>query len=146
MMEIEALQYKGFRNLKDDNGNVTGFQVGIRFVAYRGPWLSQFRFGFVEVDGEKYGPDVCTFLIRGIEYTYDEILKPESWRVKVLTSEPIYIHVKKPGGLSMGTHHVFVLFSEIASYIPERMDDINNEMNISRHKNDPAFTRDMIIV
>ena len=127
MMEIEALQYKGFRNLKNENGDVTGFQVGIRFVAYRGPWLSQFRFGYVKVDDVKYGPEDCTFLIRGAEYTYDEILRPESWRVKVQLNEPIYIHVKKEGGLSIGSLRVSVLFSETASYIPECMDAIKSE-------------------
>ena len=50
MLEMEALQYKGFRNLKK-NDETVGFQVGIRFVAYRGPWLSQFRFKYVKVDG-----------------------------------------------------------------------------------------------
>lgn len=146
MMEMEALQYKGFRNLKNEKGEVTGFQVAIRFVAYRGPWLSQFRFAYVKVDDVEYGPKDCTFLIKGIEYTYDEILKPESWRVKVQLTEPIYIHIKKPGGLETGSHHVSVAFSEIASYIPERMDDINSEMAQRRYANDPAYNRDMIIV
>ena len=71
MLELEAVQYKGFRNLYDEDGKAWGFQVGIRFVAYRGPWLSQFRFGDVTVDGEVFGPDLCTFTVGGIEYTYD---------------------------------------------------------------------------
>jgi hypothetical protein len=146
MMEIEALQYKGFRNLKNENGDVWGFQVGIRFVAYRGPWLSQFRFAYVKVDDVEYGPDVCTFFVNGVEYTYAEMLKPENWRVKVQMQAPIYIHVKKEGGLAMGCHRVSVKFSEIASYIPERMDDINSEMFEMMHGNDPAYNRDMIIV
>ena len=139
MLEMEAVQYKGFRNLYE-NGEAVGFQVGIRFVAYRGPWLSQFRFKHVKVDDEVFGADVCTFVVGGIEYTYDEMASLN--RVKWPLKEAVYVRVKKPGGLAQGSHKVQVIFWEIASYIPERMDEMSGEM----HNEDPAYNREMIIV
>lgn len=141
MLEMEAIQYKGFRNIKK-NGEVTGFQVGIRFVAYRGPWLSQFRFKYVKVDGEKFGPDACTFLLHGIEYTYEEML--QDWHVKWNLQDVCYIHVRKPGGLESGNHRVQVIFKEIASYLPPRVDTVLDMTE--DFPEDEKNTREMIIV
>ncbi len=141
MLEMEAIQYKGFRNIKE-NDEVTGFQVGIRFVAYRGPWLSQFRFKYVKVDGEKFGPDKCTFFLHGVEYTYEEML--QDWRVKWNLQDVCYIHVKKPGGLSSGNHKVQVVYREIASYLPPRIDSEWEETE--EIPENPSNTREMIIV
>ncbi len=138
MLEMEAIQYKGFRNIQKD-GETVGFQVGIRFVTYRGPWLSQFRFKHVKVDDEIFGPEDCTFLLNGIEYTYDEML--EDWRVKWHLQDVCYIRVKKPGGLASGSHHVDVIFWEIASYLPPRLDTVKEDL-----VEDPSTARDMIIV
>lgn len=141
MMEMEAIQYKGFRNLKKDD-EVIGFQVGIRFVAYRGPWLSQFRFKFVKVDGVEYGPDVCTFTLHGVEYTYEEML--QDWRVKWNLQDVCYIKVKKPGGLESGNHKVQVIFWEVASYLPPEFDTMRESK--TEWPEDPSNTREMIIV
>ena len=144
MLELEALQYKGFRNLYNDAGEAIGFQVGIRFVAYRGPWLSQFRFDNVTVDGERFGADKCTFLISGVEYTYDEMLK--LGRVKWPLKEAIMIRVQKPGGLAQGNHTVSALYKEVASYVPARMDEIDPDRPVFGHSEATGFTRDFIIV
>jgi len=138
MLEMEAIQYKGFRNLYNEAGEAVGFQVAIRFVAYRGPWLSQFRFGFVEVDGERFGPDKCTFIINGVEYTYDEMAT--LGRVKWPLKEACTILVKKPGGLAQGLHKVVIPFKEVASYIPARMDDLPEDGGFF------VQSREMIIV
>ena len=146
MLELEAVQYKGFRNLYNDDGEAIGFQVGIRFVAYRGPWLSQFRFGNITVDGEKFGADKCTFVIGGVEYTYDEML--QLGRVKWPLKEAMTIKVKKPGGLAQGNHTVSVLYGEVASYIPGDA----GELDVTRpagghgHSEEFGFVREMIIV
>ena len=139
MLEKEVIQHKGFRNLTE-NGEVTGFQVCIRQKVYRGTWLSQFRFDHLSVDGVKYGPEDCTFTISGIEYTYDEMAKYD--RVMWPIDEMCYIHVRKPGGLSQGAHTVHVNYWEIRSYLPERMDTENREMN----ERNPAMTRELILV
>lgn len=140
MLEMEAIQYKGFRNLKKGD-EITGFQVGIRFVAYRGPWLSQFRFKHIKVDGVEYGADVCTFCLHGVEYTYEEML--QDWHVKWNLQDVCYIRVRKPGGLPSGSHRVQVVFWEIASYIPPFLDELRMHQDVPEDENN---TREMIIV
>ncbi|MDE6998361.1 MAG: D-mannonate dehydratase [Oscillospiraceae bacterium] len=137
MLEMEAVQYKGFRNLYDENGEAVGFQVCIRFSAYRGPWLSQFRFRNITVDGEVFGPEVCTFTHSGIEYTYEEMLN--AGFVKWQLDDVGIVKVRKPGGLSQGSHTVSADFSEIASYLPPFLD----EMGGYGH---PVVPRELIIV
>ena len=144
MLELEAVQYKGFRNLYNDAGEAIGFQVGIRFVAYRGPWLSQFRFGNITVDGEKFGADKCTFVLGGVEYTYDEML--QLGRVKWPLKEACIVRVQKPGGLTQGRHTVSALFKEVASYVPARMDEIPEDGMMFGHSEAQGYTRTMIIV
>ena len=77
---------------------------------------------------------------------YEEMLKPENWRVKVLIDQPIYIHVKKPGGLAMGSHQVSVLFKEVASYVPARMDEIDEANFFRMPGSETSYSRKMIIV
>ncbi len=144
MLEIEAVQYKGFRNLYNENGEAIGFQVAIRFVAYRGPWLSQFRFGYISVDGEKFREDVCTFVISGVEYTYEEMLK--LGRVKWPLKEAVVVRVKKPGGLAQGNHTVSALYKEVASYVPSRLDEIDENAPAFGHSEAQGYTREMLIV
>ena len=125
MLEMENIQYKGFRNIVKD-GETEGFQVGIRFVSYRGPWLSQFRFKHVKIDDEIFGPDVCTFVLNGIEYTYEEML--QDWRQKWHLQDVCYILVK-------------VFSWEIASFLPPRLDTLKEGMD-----EDPSTARVIIIV
>lgn len=137
MLEMEAVQYKGFRNLYNENGEATGFQVCIRFVGYRGPWLSQFRFKNITVDDEVFGPEVCTFTHGGIEYTYEEMLA--AGFVKWQLNDVGIVKVKRPGGLSQGSHMVSAEFSEIASYLPPFLDERGGYTH-------PVEKREMIIV
>ena len=144
MLELEAIQYKGFRNLYNNAGETIGFQVPIRFVAYRGPWLSQFRFAYIEVDGVKYRSDVCTFVISGVEYTYEETFN--LGRVKWPLKEAVVVRISKPGGLAQGMHTVSARFEEIASYIPFRGDEIDENAPQHGHSEATGFTRSMLIV
>ena len=50
-MEKQVIQSVGFRNIKDDSGNVTGFQFKVRLPYYRGIFLSQIRPGTLYIDG-----------------------------------------------------------------------------------------------
>ena len=139
MLEMEALQYKGFRNIIE-NGEAVGFQVCIRFVAYRGPWFGQFRFGNIIVDGEEFGRDVCTFTLGGVEYTFDEMM--DNPFLKWQLNDVCTVRVRKAGGLSQGSHTVTANFSEIASYLPPRLDAFAGYAR----PGDTAFTRELIIV
>ncbi len=144
MLEYEGVQYKGFRNLYNEDGEAIGFQVGIRLIAYRGAWLSQFRFAYVEVDGEKFRADKCTFVVSGVEYTYEETFN--LGRVKWPLDEAMIIRVQKPGGLSQGSHTVSALYSEIASYGPGDWGEIDENNRRRGHSESFGYTREMIIV
>ena len=52
MLEKQIIQYIGFRNTYDENGEATGFEFRMRLNYYRGVWLSQLRLGSIIVDGE----------------------------------------------------------------------------------------------
>ena len=125
LLERDVIQQKGFRNLTDEAGNIWGFQVCIRQKVYRGTWLSQFRFDHLAVDGEKFGPDDCTFTISGVEYTYAEMAKYD--RVMWPIDEMCFIKVKKPGGLKQGYHDVKIRFTNSSSYMPPFMDIFKDE-------------------
>ena len=144
MLEYEGVQYKGFRNLYNEDGEAIGFQVGIRLITYRGAWLSQFRFAYVEVDGEKYRADRCTFVVSGVEYTYEETFT--LGRVKWPLDEAMIIRVQKPGGLAQGSHTVSALYGEVASYIPGDAGEIDETRTSHGHSEAIGFTREMIIV
>lgn len=139
MLEKEVIQHKGFRNITE-NGEVVGFQVGIRQNVYRGSWFSQIRFDNLTVDGVRYGAEDVTFLISGIEYTYEELATKD--RMMWPRDEAAYIRVKKAGGLESGAHTVHVNFWQVRSYLPERMDHANRERNIDS----PDMTRELILV
>ena len=84
-MEKQVIQSVGFRNIKE-NGEITGFQFKIRLPYYRGVYLSQLMPGTLYVDGEKFEKDQIIWVLKGEEYTLDEIaeLAPESLTVHSL--------------------------------------------------------------
>ena len=67
-MEKQVIQSVGFRNIKDENGNVTGFQFKVRLPYYRGIFLSQIRPGTLFVDGEKIEKDDIVWNIKGEDF------------------------------------------------------------------------------
>ena len=136
MLEREVIQYRGFSNTYDENGNVTGFQFRMRLPYYRGVWLSQLRVGSVIVDGETFAPDsgLVTWTIGGKEYTPAEMAQDNKDFWSML--EAATIKVKKPGGLSQGYHDVAIRWGFSSSYMPPFMD-------IFEDKDDEnAFTMD----
>ena len=72
-MEKQVIQSVGFRNTKDENGNVTGFQFKVRLPYYRGIFLSQIRPGTLFVDGEKIEKDDIVWNINGEDFTNEEM-------------------------------------------------------------------------
>lgn len=149
MLELESIQQKGFHNLYNEDGEAIGFQVCFRIVNYRSPWLSEFRFGNVTVDGERFGEDKCTFIIGGVEYTYAEMLTlgDVHWPLK----EAVAVHVQKPGGLAQGSHTVSILYKTVSSYLPPRADELPAEApedaKVDRgHPEARGYKREMLIV
>ena len=135
MLEKEQIQYRGFRNIYDADGNATGFEFCLRSTYYRGVWLSQLRVGRVIVDGEEFLADsgLVTWIIRGKEYTPAEMKQDNKdfWPM----NEVATIRVKKPGGLAQGYHDVAVRWAFSSSYMPPEMDVFDDT------KESPAMMR-----
>ncbi|MBO6054956.1 MAG: D-mannonate dehydratase [Oscillospiraceae bacterium] len=129
MLELEVIQYRGFHNLYDEDGNAIGFQVCVRSDYYKGIWLSQLRPGRVIVDGELFPWNTIIWNIDGVDYTTDELAERSDkfWR----NSDVATLKVMKPGGLAQGFHDVTVRFYASASYLaPSSEMDDNSEFNI----------------
>ena len=122
MLEKEEIQYRGFRNIYDENGNAAGFEFCLRSTYYRGLWLSQIRAGRVIVDGEEFLADsgLVTWIIRGKEYTPAQLAEENKafWPMNQVAT----IRVKKPGGLCQGYHDVAIRWAWSSSYMPPQMD------------------------
>ena len=135
MLEKQEIQYRGFRNTYDANGNPDGFEFCLRSTYYRGLWLSQLRVGRVIVDGEEFLADSgkVTWIIRGKEYTPAEMKKDNKdfWPM----NEVATIRVKKPGGLKQGYHDVAVRWAWSSSYMPPQMETFDDS------KEGPAMMR-----
>ena len=117
-MDKQVIQSVGFRNI-EENGEITGFQLCFRLKTYRGVWLSMLRPADLIVDGEVFKKEDMTYIIGGLDYTYDELLA--TGNVQMPNSKPATIIVKKPGGLSQGYHDVQYALREIMCYIPPRV-------------------------
>jgi hypothetical protein len=103
-----------FRNVEQD-GKVTGFQIGIRLPYYRGVVLSLLGDTDLTVDGERFAPEQITLTINGHNFRLSEIKDEteEKWEfgdVGILT-------VNKPDGLAPGEHTVDLSQLMVISYI-----------------------------
>ena len=128
MLEKEPIQYRGFHNIKDADGNVIGFEFRMRLRYYRGLWLSQMRVGRVIVDDEVFLADSgkVTWIIQGKEFTPAEMAEANEafWPM----TEPAIIRVKKPGGLKQGWHDIGVRWGFSSSYMPPSMEDVHDDV------------------
>ncbi|MGB8455507.1 MAG: DUF6379 domain-containing protein [Anaerocolumna sp.] len=105
MFEKYMIYDKGFQNIEKD-GNIIGFQVGVRITYYRGVVLAVIGDFKVTVDGSFYTKEQMTFTVNGNTYTFDEMLgkTDEHWDF----GDVAYLRVLLPGGLSEGGHSVEV--------------------------------------
>ena len=126
MLEKNVIQYIGFANTYDENGNADGFQFRMRLNYYRGVWLSQLRIGSVIVDDEVFTPDsgLVTWIINGVEYTPAEVMENNKafWNM----NETCTVRVKKAGGLAQGYHDVKARWAFSSSYMPPFMDQFED--------------------
>ncbi|MBR3393175.1 MAG: hypothetical protein IKG51_03590 [Firmicutes bacterium] len=114
-MEKQVIQSVGFRNIKE-NGEITGFQFKIRLPYYRGVYLSQLMPGTLYVDGEKFEKDQIIWVLKGEEYTLDEM--KEDFRTHWSPQDLMVLKVKKPGGLAQGYHDLQYGYCFTSSYMP----------------------------
>lgn len=105
MFEKYMIYDEGFRNVEKD-GEIIGFQIGVRITYYRGVVLAVIGDFKVTVDGILYTKDRMTFTVNGNTYTFDEMIgkTDEHWDF----GDVAYLTVLLPGGLAQGEHEVEV--------------------------------------
>ncbi len=105
-----------FKNVEQD-GKVTGFQIGARLPYYRGIPLALFGGLELTVDGEHFSRDQITITVHGNTYTLDEMETEieDRWEF----GEVAIVTVNKPGGLQPGEHKVELKELVLMTYVPE---------------------------
>ncbi len=104
-----------FRNV-EENGKVTGYQLGVRLPYYRGVVFSLVGDMALTVDGEKVPVDAMTVTVGGktlpvAQLEDDPVAKWEFGEVGI-------VKVAKPGGLKPGEHKVDYSQHMKISYVP----------------------------
>lgn len=104
-----------FKNAVED-GQVVGFQIGVRLPYYRGIVLSLIGDTDLFVDDERMPREAMTVTVGGKTYPLSQLEnEPEAkWEfgdVGILT-------VRKPGGLSVGSHTLRLHQHLKISYVP----------------------------
>jgi len=146
LLEKDNIQYRGFHNIYDEQGNAIGFEIRFRMHYYRGLWLSQIRVGRVIVDGEEFLADsgLMTWIIDGNEYTPAQMKQDNKhfWEMQ----KPAIIRIKKPGGLSQGYHDVAVRYSFSSSYMPPELEVFDDSVEGRAMMGSNTFKKRMLIV
>lgn len=109
MFDKYFISDESFKNIAA-NGEVTGFQIGVKVSYYRGVVLGIVNDMKVTVDGEEYAKDQMTFNVKAGSFTFQEMAGRDDVRWDF--GEVAYLHISKPGGLAPGKHTVKV-FEEI---------------------------------
>ncbi|MCB9420055.1 MAG: hypothetical protein H6667_09635 [Ardenticatenaceae bacterium] len=104
-----------FKNVEKD-GEVTGFQLGVRLPYYRGVVLSLVGDTIITVDGEEFPMEQLTLTMNDKTYPmtqlkYEPVDKWEFGDIGVVT-------VARPGGLPAGEHKVELQQQMKISYVP----------------------------
>jgi sugar phosphate isomerase/epimerase len=115
VLEFPVLQGRGFRNVVD-GGRVTGFSFRLRNPNYRGGPASLLDGIEVVIDGERVPDHVPLWTVQGRTLTLDELRASTDLRWQL--DEPVTIMVPKPGGLSVGVHHLELTIYLRRSYFP----------------------------
>jgi hypothetical protein len=126
MLENHMIQQRGFKNVSA-LGQVVGFQVRVRIVAYKGMWADIIGGAEIAVDGEAFTRNQITWTIGDHTFTQEELLT--NTNVHWQWTEPATLTVSKPGGLKPGNHNVKVSVSFLEGTTPRS-----------------TFTRDLILV
>jgi hypothetical protein len=128
MLEKDCIQTRGFKNIKED-GTITGFQIKIRSLYYRGLWLSQIRPATLIVDGVTYSGTQIKWCINEKIYTEQEMESIGDVHWGVLDTATLLVDQLK--GLESGYHDVELTFGFSSSYMPPEMDQV---LSLGEHK------------
>lgn len=119
MLEKEAIQQRGFRNVMQE-GQAVGYQLRVRSLYYRGLWLSQITRLSLQVDGQAVDNSRITCTVSGITCPVEELKTRGDVHWGIL--EPMVLTVLQEGGLACGAHTVEVDIMHSSSYMPPDMD------------------------
>lgn len=114
MFERFFVREDSLRNVVE-NGEVVGFSIAVRNANYRGVFLSLHNGYFIEMDGVSYKRDVQRFEINGKpprDFTQIASETKEHWDY----DDEGILHIRKPGGLSVGSHKLRIQQSVLAAY------------------------------
>lgn len=104
-----------FKNV-EENGEVTGFQFGLRLPYYRGVVLSLVGATKLSVDGEVYPEDKMTVTLGSGTFPKTQLEDEPVARWEF--GEIGIVKVTKPGGLEPGEHKVEIDQNMKISYVP----------------------------
>jgi hypothetical protein len=93
-----------------------GFSFDIRIPYYRGIALSMIEAFEVTVDGQEVARDAVHFVLRGSEFTHDELEQDDETRWEF--GEIATLRVDWPGGLAPGDHVIGQATQLRISYLP----------------------------
>ena len=110
------LPFQGFKNVANENGDITGFQLHLRSGYYRGVYMNLLENFEVTVDGERFDRERITFSVQGATYSIDELADQTDKRWQ--WADTATLTVSKPGGLEPGMHIVEVIEEVRISYMP----------------------------
>ncbi|KHK97437.1 hypothetical protein LK09_11765 [Microbacterium mangrovi] len=119
MLEEQLIQAAGFRNVGDDAGAPTGFQLRIRSPYYRGLWGSLIDKPTVTVDGEVFDGAGIRWTLPTGDYSFAELQASVDARWPM--DAPAVLTVPRAGGLAPGIHDVTLELRLRMSYIPEEL-------------------------
>lgn len=101
----------------EEGGTVQGFELQTLITYYRGIPLSMLEFVRVSVDGtEEAAESICVSLDQKAWFTLKEAETVTTYKWEY--GWPLYIRVKKPGGLAPGSHQVRLTVATRTAYIP----------------------------
>lgn len=93
-----------------------GFEFDVRIPYYRGIALSMIEAFEVKVDDEEVPRDRIRFVLRGREFTHDELERDAETRWEF--GEVATLRVEWPGGLDAGEHTIEQATQLRISYLP----------------------------
>lgn len=100
-----------------DNGELSGYELQTLITYYRGIPMSMIEYVHVTVDGKQEDDEAIIISIDGHDwFTLKEAETVTSYKWEY--GEPLYIRVKRPGGLEKGVHQIKLTVATRTAYIP----------------------------
>ena len=104
------------RNYTED-GRTAGYELQTNITYYRGIPLSMLEYVRVEADGEEEpAENILVSLDQTDWFTLKEAETVTTYKWEF--GEPLYIRIRREGGLSAGTHSVKLTVATRTAYIP----------------------------